>query len=202
MSSTENGSTALQGKERRDPRMVGLGLVVIIGVLALAFPKPDKAPPVPIDPVDVPAGFTRHSLADASVSSCIKGAEPQEACKLLGVSDQERVSLTVSWEQPMGEKFEPGTPIEVTNARLLLIENHQDDYQGVLSLVDTAITGERMDLRTFRFPPDGHSDDLNALLAAQLSDNALTLSFAPLAEEPSSIDEFTPSLEFAWRVVA
>ena len=194
MPSTDNGST-----KKRDPRSVAVVLVVVVGGLALAFPKPDRAPPVPLDPITAPAGFDLHSLAEADEATCIIGEQRQTACRMMGVSEKESRSLEMIWSTPMGEDFKSGTPIEVTGARLLLIENHQDDYQGEL-LLNGTIVGVRTDPRTFRFPAEGSSPALDALLSQQLSSGALTLTVIPPATVPSSIDEFTPSLEFAWRV--
>jgi len=203
MSSTENdspqpGADTSGSPERRDPRSVAVVLVVIIGVLALAFPKPDQAPVDPVEPITAPTGYVLHSLADADISTCLRGDARKEDCRLLGISDTESVTLAITWSTPMGEEHKPGTPVEVTGARLLLIENHQDDYQGPL-LLEGQIAGKRIDNRTFRFPAEGTSEALDALLSAQLSRGALTLTVTPTAEVSSSIDEFTPSLSFAWR---
>ena len=133
------------------------------------------------------------------MSTCLTGTERKASCKLLGISEEESISLTLQWTAPMGEDHTPGTPVEVTGARLLLIENHHDDYQGPL-LLEGTIEGIRIDPRTFRFPAEGTSAELDALLSAQLSTGPLTLSISPTADAPSSIDEFTPSLELSWRV--
>ncbi|MDG1478285.1 MAG: hypothetical protein P8R54_01775 [Myxococcota bacterium] len=194
MPSTDNSST-----ERRDPRAVAVVLVAVVGVLALLFPKPDRAPAAQIDPMVAPNGYTLHSLADADVSTCLMGSERKASCKLLGISEEESVSLTLNWATPMGEEHEAGTPVEVVGARLLLIENHHDDYQGPL-LLEGTIEGARIDPRTFRFPAEGTSAELDALLSKQLSAGPLTLSISPTAATPSSIDEFTPSLELSWRI--
>ena len=111
----------------------------------------------------------------------------------------ESVSLTMTWSAPFGEDLKPGTPVTISGARLLLIENHQEDYQGPL-LLEGRFAGVRIDTRTFRFPAEGTDPALDALLSERLSDGALTLSVSPTADTPSSIDEFTPSLAFGWRV--
>jgi hypothetical protein len=178
---------------------VAVVLVVLIGALALAFPKPDQAPADTIESVKAPVGYDLHSLADADINTCIRSSERKADCRLLGISDTESVSLEMTWELPMGEDHKPGTPVEVTGARLLLIENHQDDYQGPM-LLEGEIAGTRIDPRTYRFPAEGTSDALDALLSERLSSGALTLMVTPASATPSSIDEFTPSLTFAWRV--
>jgi hypothetical protein len=184
--------------EKRDPRSVAVVLVAVIGVLALLFPKPDRAPDAPIDPLTAPPGYTLHSLADADESTCLRGDARKPDCRLLGITAEDRVGLELRWSQPMGEKFQPGTPVEVHGARLLLIENQHEDYQGAL-LLEGRIEGARIDTRTFRFPPSGTSDELDALLSEQLAAGALTLTVQPTATTPSSIDEYTPSLELSWR---
>ncbi|MFT5686321.1 MAG: hypothetical protein ACI8RZ_007277 [Myxococcota bacterium] len=193
MPSSDKGST-----EKRDPRSLAVVLVVVIGALALLFPKPNRAPAAPVQQLTAPEGYTLHSLADADESTCQRGAADKPDCKLLGISVEESIRLTLRWATPMGEDHEVGTPIEVVGARLLLIENHQDDYQGPM-LLEGRIEGARIDDRTYRFPASGTSPELDALLSQQLTDGLLTLTVTPTATTPSSIDEFTPSLEFAWR---
>lgn len=198
MSGVEN-TPQQKSSPRFDPRSVAIVLVVVIGGLALLFPKPDKAPAAPIDPISVPRGFDLHSVAEPDISRCTRGEQVKEDCALLGISESESISLTMTWEAPLGEDLKPGTPVEVSGARLLLIENHQDDYQGPMML-EGRFPGVRIDSRTFRFPADGADPAFDALLSERLSGGALTLSVAPTAEAPSSIDEFTPSLAFGWRV--
>lgn len=196
----------------RNPWQVAGGLVVLIGALALLFPKPeaidDDAPRIDYMP---PKGYTPTTELTLSQTRCITNGVAQEACRLMGVEGGKVVHLFVQWDLTELRR-RPGT-FRITDAWVELIENHQAHYEGPVTLLPATgpevpagaglVEGGRVDLRTLRLPLAETSEPLNALVASWLNQPETNqgVYFRVSPEAASSIDEFTPTLRFAYQIV-
>ncbi|MEL6345372.1 MAG: hypothetical protein AAFV53_19855 [Myxococcota bacterium] len=197
----------------RDPWKLSIGLVVLIGILALVFPKPETVDEdAPRELYQPPPGYTPTTQLDLSDTRCLKKTGIQEDCRLMGAQDGQIIHLFVQWDFTELQR-RPGS-YEIVDAWVELLENHQDQYEGAVSMapadrpdeLPTAspmLIGGRQDNRTLRLPSAGHSPELSALIAGWLNETALNRGvwFMVPADNDSSIDEFTPTLRFAYRIV-
>jgi len=202
----------------RDPWKVAFVLVVVIAVLALIFPKPERVDPAPLDPIaaDLPAGFTPTAISAVSDTRCLKRGQPhpQQNCRLMGVEGAQKIDLFVRWDfTELLRHRQRGFAVKL--AYIDLIENHEEHYTGavegvVLTEANTflvtspvMVQGGRVDNRTLRLPTEGTSAPLSAQVEQWLnepaSNHGIMLRVDPEAQ--SSVDEFTPVIRFAYQLV-
>jgi len=199
----------------RDPWKVAGGLVVLVGVLALLFPKPEQIEDAESnlpDPRTAPPGSQEGVFSEPAEVGCLKHGAPaaRDDCRLMGAEGGMAYHLFVRWD--FTELRQQQGRLVVTGARVELRENHEDQYEGPISIAavpaagDLAAalsgpalaTGARISTRTLRAPLEASAPDLDALvsgwLRAEVPNHGILIRVDP--DDDSSVDEFTPSLTF------
>jgi hypothetical protein len=200
----------------RDPWKLAVGLVLIVSVLALLFPKPER---MDVEDNNIPEhripppGASEAILADPEDVRCLREGETEArpGCRLLGAEGTMAYHLFVRWD--LSELIRRNLDYEVSDARLELRENHEEQYEGPIRLIapqsntlrtdgPALATGGRVSTRTLRAPLSEAAPDLDALIEGWISgripNNGLLIAVDPTAS--SSVDEYTPSLSFFYTV--
>ena len=193
----------------RDPWAVAPLLILLITVLALAFPKPARVPEE-TDPERVrtpPPGMALALLAEPLAVTCQKAgdAAPKD-CAMFGAEAGMVYSLSLQWDLTELRQAHKGKTLTVQGARLDLLENHQEHYTGPVRVLGAdgspLADGGRVDNRTLRAPLEGAtSAALDAAIAQALlaASGRLALRVEPDPSDSSSVDEYVPVLSFFYR---
>lgn len=199
----------------RDPWKVAVGLVVLVGGLALLFPKPERTDDEETDIPDLrvaPPGASEALLAEPAEIRCLRDgdATARDGCRLLGVEAPMIYHLAARWD--LSDLQRRASAFTVTDARIELRENHEEQYSGPVTIAavpasgdlsaalagPSLAAGDRISTRTIRVPLSGPAEDLDALVAGWLNGDVPNRGVLVRVDpaQQSSVDEYTPTLSF------